>query len=244
MSPPVDDPYAATAGAYDLLNSPFRADQLRALGHVQPRFRPQDGPVLDVGAGSGLNTAAVLEALPAARVLAIEPSRAMRALLLARLADRPEWAERVTVRPEDFAAAPLPNQLGGAIALGVLGHFDVGGRTALFEALAARLRTGGVTLVDLQAPERPARITATEFGTAVLGDLTYRVSGEAWPLDGDRMRWRMTYQTLQGDRVLVDDTAEHEYHHPPASTVAAEAGAVGLDLARVDDSTFWTLTRR
>ncbi len=239
----VEDGYAPTAGAYDLFNLSARPGQLAALAEILPHVRPEVGPVLDVGAGSGLNVAAVLEQVPQARVLALEPSRAMRSLLLGRIAGRPEWFDRVTVRPEDFFSAPLPSRLGAAILLGVIGHFDSGERAAVLAELGARLPAGGMALLDLQAPQRPERVEAFEFTAATIGDLTYRGIADAWPVDTERMRWRMTYLTLDGERVLVEDTTEHEYRHPAPERVRAEAEEVGLHLRQLRDTTYWTLTR-
>lgn len=237
------DLYAATAGAYDLFNLSAREGQVAALAAFARSIRSKHGPVLDVGAGSGLNVAWILEHVPAAQVLALEPSSAMRSLTLAKVAAHPEWFERVTVRPEDFFSATLPARISGAVLLGVLGHFDAMERAAMFAELATRLPAGGVALVDLQAPERPTRVEAYEFTAATVGELTYRGIAEAWPLDIERMRWKMTYLTLEGDRVLVEATAEFDYHHPTEQAVEAEAAEAGLGLERLGSSTYWILTR-
>lgn len=236
------DEYAATAAAYDLFAAAARPAQAAALSQLLPLLRPEVGPILDVGAGSGAHTAFVLERVPESRVLALEPSRAMRSLALSRLAAHPEWLNRVTVRPEDFFAATLPPQLGGAILLGVIGHFDPGERAAVLAELAARLPAAGAALLDLQAPERPQRIEAYEFTAAQLGELSYRGIAEAWPVGSELMRWRMTYLCLEGERVLTEDTAEFEYRHPAPGVLAAEAEQVGLRLFPVDD-THWLLRR-
>ncbi|MFT3971772.1 MAG: class I SAM-dependent methyltransferase [Micropruina sp.] len=239
----MSDPYAATAGAYDLLNAPWRSAQINALERLRPWLRPDAGTILDVGAGSGLNTAWLLRTVPDARVLALEPSPAMRTLILARIAAHPDWHDRVTVRPEDFFSATLPPSIGGAIALGVLGHFDAGERAAVFAELANRLPDGGAALIDLQQPERPEPVPAATMASTRVGELEYRLIGEATPAGGDRLRWRMTYLSLEGERVLTEETAEHVYHHPAPATVTTEAAAVGLDTERLDDTTYWLLRR-
>lgn len=242
------DTYAPTAGAYDLFNRSYRSAQLEVLEPLLPRFDLARGPVLDIGAGSGLNTALVLERFPHARVLAVEPSPSMRALLLSRIASHTEWHERVTVRPESIFDAPLPRTIAGALMLGVIGHFDSDERNTVFAALRQRLPVGAPVLFDLQEPERPIRVAPFAFLDARVGDLRYAGTGEAWPDgdstdgDGDRMIWRMTYSTLEGDTVLYEATAEHRYHHPAHDTVRAEAAAAGLRMERVGHSTYWVLT--
>ncbi len=238
-----DDAYAVTSGAYDLFAGPARAVQLAALDEVLTLLRPEAGPILDIGAGSGALTVALLERLPSARVLAIEPSFAMRALALSRLAAHPVWFERVTVRPEDFFATALPDRIGGALLLGVLGHFDPGERAAVLAELATRLPGGGAALLDLQAPERPCRVEAYEFTVARIGAITYRGIAEAWPRGEELMRWRMTYLSLEGERVLTEDTHEFLFRHPAPSTVAAEAAQVGLALDPIGDDLHWILHR-
>jgi len=237
------DAYAATAGVYDLFDHAARPARTSAMAELLAVVRPEEGPVLDVGSGSGLDLMAILEGVPGATVFGIEPSPAMRGLALAKIAERPEWFERVTLWPDDFFSAPLPERISGAVLLGVLGRFDAQERAAVLAEIAARLPTGGCALIDLQAPTRPQRVEAFERTAARVGALTYRCIGEAWPVDEERMRWRMTYLTLEGERVLIEDTAEHLSHHPAPERVAIDAAAVGLGLRRLGDTTFWMLTR-
>lgn len=236
------DSYAATASAYDLLNLRFRTAQLAALSHCLPHFRSDVGPILDIGAGSGLNTALVLERLDDARILAIEPSAAMRSLLMAKLADHPEWHHRVTVRPEVFGDAPLPDRIGGAILLGVIGHFDAEQRQNVFRSLARRLARAAPALIDLQAPERAEDVAPFQFAEVCVGDLTYRGVGHAVHVGDDKLQWHMKYQTLDGDQILHQTSTDHIYHHPPADKVQREAQAAGLTINHIGDSTFWMLT--
>lgn len=237
------DPYAVTATAYDLFSMSVRDDQVAALEALLPHIDTQEGPILDIGAGSGSNTTYLLEHLPEVRVLALEPSTSMRSLLLSKIAAHPEWFPRVTVRPEDFFSATLPQHVAGAVLLGVFGHFDPGERAALLAELADRLPVGGGAVVDLQYPERPERIEPYEFTVAQVGELSYRGIAQGWPVDDEQMRWEMTYLTLEGERILIEDTATYVYRHPAPDTVRAEAAAVGLTLGRIGNSSYWLLTR-
>lgn len=239
-----DDRYSATASAYDLFSAPYRAAQLAALEEVLPRFQVKEGPILDIGAGSGAISARVLEQLPAVRVVALEPSAAMRALLLGRVAENPEWFPRITVRPEAFFDAELPDQAGGVILLGVIGHFDRGERLAVLAELARHLPTGAGVLVDLQPPKRPEPVAPWEFIAATVGDIEYRGVAEATPVDDETMRWRMTYLTIDGDRVLTEDSIEHLYRHPDPARFQVEAADAGFDISPASVETFWILQRR
>lgn len=57
------------------------------------------------------------------------------------------------------------------------------------------------------------------------------------------MRWRLTYLTVDGDRVLLEDTVHREYRHPRPEKVAAEAESVGLEWEPVTEG-YWLLSRR
>lgn len=98
----------------------------------------------------------------------------MRALILTKVAAHPEWFDRVTIRPEAFGSAPLPDAISAAILLGVLGHFSPNERAALFATFAARLPEGGAALMDLQPPARPERVKPYEIASAQIGDLPHR----------------------------------------------------------------------
>ncbi len=237
------DSYAAAAGAYDLFAAASRPAQQAALDAFLPQLRPDHGPILDVGAGSGTGVATVLGRLPTARVLALEPSPAMRSLALGRIAAHPEWFARVTVRPESFFLASLPERIGGAILLGVIGHFDAGERAAVLAELAARLPAGGGVLLDLPEPGRPRRVEPYAFTAATVGEITYRGVAEAWAVDTELMRWRTSYLSLDGERVLTEDTVEHYYRHPAPGILAAEAEQVGLRAEPLPDGIHWVLER-
>lgn len=238
-----DDHYRATASAYDLFSAPYRAAQLAALDEALPLFRLAAGPIVDVGAGSGAISARVLEELPAAQVVALEPSAAMRALLLGRVAGHPEWFPRITVRPEAFFDATLPDHVGGAILTGMIGHFDTGERLAVLAELARRLPAGAGVLIDLQPPERPKPVAPYEFTAATVGAIEYRGIAEAMPLDDETLEWRITYLTIDGDRVLTEDTVKHVYRHPNPAQFRAEAAAAGFAATPASVDTFWLLQR-
>lgn len=237
------DHYQPASGAYDLFAAPYFPSQLAALEQALPNFLTLNGPILDIGAGSGMVSEQLLQRLPAAQVVAIEPSSAMRSLLLGRIAREPRWFPRITVRPEGVFDAPLPDRLGGALALGVLGHFTPHERKTLLTELSSRISTGGAFLVDLQHPEQPCRVEAYEFTAATVGDLEYRGIAEAWPIGDAMMRWKMTYRVLDGKTTLSEETLEHVYHHPSPQQIRKEAMSSGFDANQLDPGSFWLLVR-
>ncbi len=238
-----EDGYRGAAAAYDLLAEPYTEKNDAALRAFLPRLDPAAGPVLDIGCGSGRDLAYLLDALPTAHVIGWEPSESLRAVAVGRLTARPEWRDRVTVRPEDALTAPLPAVLGGVLLRGVLGHFSPDERAMLWERLSAALPAGGAILFDLQPPEQPEEIAPYIFADAYLGALRYLGIAEGTALGGERMLWTMTYQTLDGDKLLEEQTAEHVFHHPSPAAVAAGLRGAGFRLDHLADTTSWAATR-
>lgn len=237
------DPYAATAAAYDLVNYAYRPAQVDAMeSFVAAIGGPAaSGTVLDVGAGSGLNTALLLDRCSEVSVLASEPSVSMRALAVQRVAAEPAWWPRVTVRPEPIEVLPLPERLSGVVMLGVVGHLGPQQRRDGWARLAHHLAPGAALLLDLQMPEEPQVIEPFTWPGVRLGDVTYEGSGQACPDESDpeAMRWQMTYSVRTESEVLEERTVEHVYHHPRHEVVTAELEAVGLCPQRLGDTTFW-----
>lgn len=238
-----DDPYAASASAYELMVAGHAALQERALTAFLAALRPADGPVLDIGCGSGRAAQLLLGHSAGLKVVGIEPSPAMRSLALSRLAAEPAWRERVTVRPEGALEAPWPDALSGALMLGVLGHFAPGERREVFRRLAARLAVGAPLLFDLQAPDRPEAVAEHVFADTRLGGLRYQGRAQGEPLDDQRMRWTMTYLTIDGDEVVDRRSTVMTVHHPGLAVVRQELESQGLCLREVDGTGLWMACR-
>lgn len=237
------DAYAAAASMLDLASAAYRPAQTAAVDRWLPMLRTAAGPVLDVGAGSGAVIEQILRAEPSATVLALEPSPSMRALALSRLARFPTWHARVTIRPEDFFSAALPDRLAGAVLLGVLGHFTPDERRAVLAALAARLPVGTGALVDLQLPLQPTRMDPVESTIGRIGALEYRMRAHARPLGGERMQWTMTYRCLDDGRVLTEETAVTTFHHPEPACLAREVEQAGFTPLPCHDERHLLLVR-
>jgi hypothetical protein len=89
----------------------------------------------------------------------------------------------------------------------------------------------------------PVRIQRTAFGDVEVGDLRNRGRLEARPDGGDWLIWRMTYQTIDGDRVVHEAVTEHRYSHPAPAALRAEALAAGLATDRADGTGYWNFRR-
>ena len=132
--------YDTTAPFYDL----FDADDPGALWHrefVLARTKGIDA-VMDVGAGTGRTAMALAER--GLRVWAVEPSRGMRGVMLARLGDDTSLDERLTIVPGDAQTCDL----GRSFPLIVFSHalYLLDGsatRVAALANLAGHLAPGG-----------------------------------------------------------------------------------------------------
>lgn len=77
--------------------------------------------MLELGPGTGLGTELILHTVPGAPAVTAEPSAALRAVLLGRLADHPQ-AQRLTVHPGGATEIPLPQRVSAVVGLHMLGH--------------------------------------------------------------------------------------------------------------------------
>ncbi|ONH31990.1 class I SAM-dependent methyltransferase [Pseudofrankia asymbiotica] len=149
------------ATTYDSLPLPHERWGQRTLARLE-----LDGTetVLDAGAGTGRDTVALLEAVPDGRVIALDGSEKMLAALLARLADRPDLRDRLTVLRADLTT-PLPLREQVDVVFSVATFHWIPDHDALFKNLAAVLRPGGQLVFDCGGH---GNIAAVE---RVLGDL-------------------------------------------------------------------------
>ncbi|WP_422771442.1 class I SAM-dependent methyltransferase [Plantactinospora sp. WMMC1484] len=163
------------------------------------RAVPAQGPILDIGAGSGLGTLLVAETLPTAEIVAVEPSPILRAVLLSRLADSETLRPNVTVVAAGIQDWSPPARLGGVLAMNMLGHLDPAQRRTLWADLRERLAPAAPLIVNLQPPAEVTTIPPTPFASITIGGRTYQGGGEARPDGADTVTWTMSYRTLGQD---------------------------------------------
>jgi SAM-dependent methyltransferase len=226
----VEDPYEQSAEFIDLLIrdhwklvAPVVTDALRSLD-------PARGPLVDVGAGSGIGTRLAAEATPDLEILAVEPSPALRAVLLARLADRDDLRRRVTVIAEPLQTATLPERLGAVMAMNVLGHFPPEDRRWLWKLLGDRLAPGGPALVNLLPPAEPVPVPESRMAEVSIGRRRYEGWARAEPGGHDLLRWHMTYRTFQDDRMLDERRVTYAWWVLSERRLAEELAEYGLSV--------------
>ncbi|MFC3518166.1 class I SAM-dependent methyltransferase [Streptomonospora nanhaiensis] len=222
------DPYAVSGQFIDIMIAGWWSHFGGAVAEAVRAMPAGDAPLLDAGAGGGWGTRLLARTLPSARILAVEPSPVLRAVLLSRIAADDDLRTRVTVDGDDLLSARLPDRLGGVVAANLIGHFAPEERDRLWRDLAGRLVPGGFALVNLAPPVEPARVERAPMSRVEVGSRTYLGWAEAEPAGGDRITWHMTYEVHEGDRLVSRDEVHYDWWTLTARRLAAETAAHGL----------------
>ncbi|WP_040790846.1 class I SAM-dependent methyltransferase [Nocardia paucivorans] len=206
------DPYALSAEFYDVMASPHWDTKRDVLVTTLRNAAPITDPVLDIGAGSGLSTVTIADTVPEVDIHAVEPSPAMRAALVSRLLTHPEATDRVTVHADRVENIPLPDRIGAAVLMGVLGYLAPETRRAFWTELRPRLTPTAPVVVEYMALTTPASVPEMVIARRRIGtrQTEVRIGGE--PEGSDSQHWTMRYVVREGDRVVRDFTAEHIWH--------------------------------
>ena len=230
------DPYgSATAEFYELLATAHwertGAELVELLRGVDPRC----GPVVDVGAGTGIGIPYLLAAIPGAEVVAIEPSKAMRTALHTRMVLDPSLRGRVTVDPRPLAEA-LPARACAMVLSAVLGHLSGDDLDVLWRFTAESMPVGAPVVVEVLPPYRPDVIPPTRYASVPVGRFVYEGWQEGEPVDERVMRWTMTYRVLDGNMVVSEQRASSVYRCWSPDDLAEAVVGYGLSAAPRGDA--------
>ncbi|MFF8102312.1 class I SAM-dependent methyltransferase [Streptomyces sp. NPDC016640] len=228
------DPYERSAEYLDIMIAAAWEPLAPALADVLSRVRAVDGAVVDLGAGSGRGVRAIRDALPQAPVFAVEPSAAMRAVLLARVYEDDELRGRVTVVPGD-AAAEWPDGVRAVVALNMIGHLPPGRRRELWERAARHLAPGGLLVFNATGPFVPVEVERVRMAGVVIGEMEYEGWAAARPTGADEITWHMEYDVLHRGRRLTGASVEYRWWVAEVDVLAGEAAEAGLVLRRTGD---------
>ena len=136
-----DRGYEKAAPFYDLFDN---KDNIDFFSHYATRA----GEILDIGAGTG--RIAIPLAERGARVIAVEPSPAMRAQFRKKLDTHPELQEYVTLIAGTAASFMLDRSVPAAFLSGGFDHFlDPAERLASLENIGCHLQIGGILVFDV-----------------------------------------------------------------------------------------------
>ncbi|HZB43205.1 MAG TPA: DUF480 domain-containing protein [Ilumatobacter sp.] len=237
-APGSNDPYGeATAEFYDLLETAmwdtFGLQMLDELAGVDP----SDGPIIDVGSGTGVGLAYLRAAVPGARLVAIEPSKAMRVALHTRLSEFTELREQTTVIPTTFGEAPLPDRASAMVLSALIGHLSDAERTHLWSYVAEHTVAGAPVVIGVLAPARPLRVELLKYGERRIGDYVYEGWQSGVPLDELRMMWTMVYKVVDSvtGTTVAEYTATAPWRCDGADDIRREITSYGLTMTEHDD---------
>ena len=214
--------YGGIAEFYDLVALRQSTSTGPALAAMLRLLPENQGPVVEIGAGTGRVTRTILAARSDLRVLAVEPSPEMRAVLVSRLWADEETRDRVTVVADAAPGLELPDRISAAVIFGVAGHLDESARRRMLAELRTRLAPGGFVAVELMGAVHDLRPTRTL--SAVVGEQTYEwwVSGR--PVAADEMHFSNTWRVLRDGRVVREVVDEHRWVVLTPERLAEEAG--------------------
>ncbi|MDQ0363535.1 methyltransferase domain-containing protein [Catenuloplanes indicus] len=223
------DDYRESAEFLDLMSQQMwqalRAPVTAAMRDADPAA----GPIVDLGAGSGLGVLAVAAAVPGAEIIAVEPSSGQRAALLARVAADADLRDRVTVLAATAQDAALPSRAAAVLALNMAGHLAPAERHALWAATARTLPPGAPLLTNAQPPETATAVPETVFAEIPVGRHRYEGAGRAEPSGPDRLVWHMRYRVRDADGALLREVAtSYPWHVVSAAALAGELRAAGF----------------
>lgn len=220
----------ATVEFHDLLPERSWSEVGERLARLLAGIDTTAGPLIDLGAGTGAGLVPIRLAVRSAEVFAIEPSKALRSALHARLAIHPELCRSVTVDPRPFADAALPERACGVVGVGVLGHLTDTERTALWRYVVECLPAGAPLVIEVPPPERPIDVPSEQFAKVTVGRHTYEGWRQGAPDDVERMLWTRTYRVYDGPRRVAEHRVQSRWRCLGKDDLRAEIGPLGLEL--------------
>jgi len=220
----------------DFISFPFY-DLLQENGHV-PEIRKKLPPllagvrrsILEIGAGTGLITTSLADWTPA-EIFALEPSAGMRAVLLSRLASRPELLKRVTVLPWDALSVDLADPVEAVVMINVMYALEPDYRERLWPVLAAQLEPGGLLVFTWRAGGPPPPHPLQEMDSRQVGRHTYTVLSEFLESDEEALRARYLYRITEGDRVISEEEITGYAYRPVWDVIQRELVGAGFTQA-------------
>jgi uncharacterized protein YceH (UPF0502 family)/phospholipid N-methyltransferase len=194
---------------------------------------PAAGPIVAVGAGTGIVLSYLRAAAPDAELYVIEPAPAMRTALHVRSALDRSLGERITVDPRPVAESLPPRACAVVVstALGGLGDHE---RAAIWRFAAERMPVGAPLVVVLPEPHRPVVVERTCEASRRVGRLVYERWRAGTPVDDRTMRWTTTYRVLAGELTIAEHARTSDARCWSADDVAAEVAPHGLRASHRD----------
>lgn len=230
------DHYIQSAEMYDMLSEPHWAARRSSVKAALAGLSDTRGIVLDVGAGTGRCVQVIAEAMPEARIHAVEPSASMRVGLMTRILLDPDLRRRVTVFSESFQQSLLTEKIAAAVICGCIGYFDADERAELWRKVAYQLEPGGFVLADVMSIDRPQHIAEMRIASVDVGEQRYDTWLQGRPGSDDIIHWTMRFDVLHVDTVVRTFSIEREWRAFGLDQLIDEAAAAGFIAERLPDS--------
>ncbi len=227
------DPYAQSAEFYEVMALPHWAMKRDVLVSALSAAGEITEPVVDIGSGTGLSTMAIAETVPRVAIHAVEPSAAMRAVLMSRVLASPDVTDRVTLHSEAVEKFSLPDRIGAAVLLGVIGFLDNQARQRFWENLRPRLTPKAPVVVEVMALDQPMAIPELVIAQQQVGNRHNEVHISGQPAGSDAELWTMRYVVREGDDVVREFTANYTWHTVGLAELAREAEAHDMTFQQV-----------
>jgi SAM-dependent methyltransferase len=186
--------------------------------------------ILEVGAGTGLITTSLADWTPA-EIFALEPSAAMRGVLLSRLISRPELLSRVTVLPRDALSVSLSEPAEAVVMINVMYALEPDYRKRLWPVLAASLEPAGLLLFTWRDGGPPAPRPLRELGSRRVGRHTYTVLLEILGADGEAYRARYLHRITEGSKIISEEELTGCAYRPSRDVLEHELMTAGFTQA-------------
>lgn len=222
------DPYTRSADHLDLLSAGPWQHLAPSVGAALTGVSNGVREIIELGAGTGLGTRVIGDCVPNARIMAVEPSSHLRAVLLHRIASDADLRSRVTVENRPFPSARLPGSFDALVMINTLGHLDHEAREKLWQVIAAGLRPRGCAVINLQQPTTSSAVPEFEMARERVGNRTYHGSAWAERVDDTTMMWHMTYRTSEDGKEI--DATDVEYLWNVIDSTALERELAQHDL--------------
>nr|WP_168720853.1 Gfo/Idh/MocA family oxidoreductase [Streptomyces sp. SAT1]ANO42719.1 thiazolinyl imide reductase [Streptomyces sp. SAT1] len=233
--PPDAAAYSPSAEFFDLVAAAHTATaSAPAVAALLAGADLGTGPVVDIGAGTGLLTEAVARARPDAEIIACEPSAGMRAVLTSRVFSDEDLRTRVTVTADAAPDLDLPDRISAVLLCGVLGHLDAEGRARLWRRVTRRLAPGGIVIVELMQFQEPMTLPETRLATATAGRHRYEwwFGGAPDEAENGVMRLHSTWRVHRDGAPRPEREVHDSYRWEPfgLKDVVAESGMTARTL--------------
>lgn len=222
------DYYEESAEFIDMMIAPWWEGPGALLPGALEGAGQAQGPIVDVGAGSGRAAELLHRDFPDSEILALEPSPAMRSALFARLLPREELSKAVTVLPLGLLEADLPESVRAFVLMNVLGHFSPAERGRVWELIAGRLSPEGRAVVNLAPPFSPVSVPTTAMADIPFGANRYEGWAAAEPAAEDRLTWTMTYAVSGPHLPRREITVNYDWWTLTPEALTAETAGHGL----------------